>query len=313
MYFEKTPLRISLFGGSTDHPSFLRNFNKSLIISFASNLNTYVGFGIDKFGYNSIQKKYLINYSKREEATKKNISNELVKSFIEYFEIPPATFYLSSDVFSKGSGLASSSSYLVGLTKSYFKFKNRVINDLKVAKISLEIEKRFNKNCGYQDPYSCAIDGFKYLESKDGKNVKYQNLNNNIFKNYDFYLMPTEISRNSKLILNSIEKNYTKITPIFDIAKEALHHIKNNNFNKTLTLLNQSWIEKKKTSSKILSHTKLLKIDEMLNNEETVLSHKLLGAGGGGFFLIIVKKNSKIKSDVLKRIIKIKPNDFNQK
>jgi len=50
--------------------------------------------------------------------------------------------------------------------------------------------------------------------------------------------------------------------------------------------LNESWIQKKKTSSTITENKSIQDIDKTLNDNETVLAHKLCGAGNGGFFLV---------------------------
>ena len=62
MIISKTPFRISLFGGSTDHPFFIKLYKKSLIINFSCNLKTHVTLYQDKFGYNTNQQKYILNY-----------------------------------------------------------------------------------------------------------------------------------------------------------------------------------------------------------------------------------------------------------
>ena len=45
MYIAHCPLRISLFGGSTDSPYFVEKYGYGSVISFASNLKTYVTVG----------------------------------------------------------------------------------------------------------------------------------------------------------------------------------------------------------------------------------------------------------------------------
>ena len=41
MIISSCPLRISLVGGSTDHPDFLKKYKKGAVISFASSLKAY--------------------------------------------------------------------------------------------------------------------------------------------------------------------------------------------------------------------------------------------------------------------------------
>ena len=71
MYIASCPLRVSLFGGSTDNPYFVEKYGRGSVISFTSNLKTYVAISQDTIGYNN-QGKYIINYSRREEVSSIN-------------------------------------------------------------------------------------------------------------------------------------------------------------------------------------------------------------------------------------------------
>jgi galactokinase/mevalonate kinase-like predicted kinase len=54
--------------------------------------------------------------------------------------------------------------------------------------------------------------------------------------------------------------------------------------------MNQSWEQKKKTSSTITESEIIQEMDSKLCLNKTVLSHKLCGAGNGGFFLTFSEK-----------------------
>ena len=53
MYIASCPLRVSLFGGSTDNPYFVEKYGRGSVISFASSLKTYITLHEDKLGYNT--------------------------------------------------------------------------------------------------------------------------------------------------------------------------------------------------------------------------------------------------------------------
>ena len=109
MIIASCPLRISLFGGSTDNPYFIEKFEFGSVISFTCDLKTYVTISQDKIGFNKDQHKYIINYSKREEVVSiEEIQNDVVRVVLQYFNIPPVQVTLTSDAYSQGSGLASS-------------------------------------------------------------------------------------------------------------------------------------------------------------------------------------------------------------
>ena len=52
MFIASCPLRVSLFGGSTDNPFFVEKYGYGSVISFACNLKTYITLHKDKLGYN---------------------------------------------------------------------------------------------------------------------------------------------------------------------------------------------------------------------------------------------------------------------
>lgn len=293
MFIASCPLRISLFGGSTDNPSFIKQYGYGSVISFSSNLNTYVTLTQDvRFGYNQHGHKYILNYSKREEVSEiSEIKNELIKSVLEEFNLPPVSISLTSDVYSHGSGLASSSSYIISLIKAISLFNNLNLTDNEICSIAYQVELKTNPYCGYQDPYGCGIAGFKRMDFTQNS-VKYEFLPNDLFKIYDAHLIYTGITRNSTEILKNISENIEKSKPLLqmvDIAQNALY---SRNYNKFIDLINESWECKKDTSPYIVGNDTIKNMDEQLKNNPSVLAHKLCGAGSGGFFLTFSEKDS---------------------
>ena len=53
MFISSCPLRVSLFGGSTDNPVFVERYGYGSVISFACSLKTYITLHKDKLGYNN--------------------------------------------------------------------------------------------------------------------------------------------------------------------------------------------------------------------------------------------------------------------
>ena len=54
MYIASCPLRVSLFGGSTDNPYFVEKYGRGSVISFTSTLKTYVTISQDIIGLSLI-------------------------------------------------------------------------------------------------------------------------------------------------------------------------------------------------------------------------------------------------------------------
>ena len=293
MIIASCPLRISLFGGSTDNPYFVDKYGYGSVISFTSNLKTYVTISQDKFGFNKDQHKYLINYSRREEVSNvSEIQNDVVRVVLEHFSMPPVQVTLTSDAYSQGSGLASSSSYIISLIKACCIFSNRRMTDHEICKLAHELEISFNPYCGYQDPYGCGMGGFKRIEFMGNNRVKYEFLPSSILDNFDTHLVFTGVTRNSRPVLKRVTENLDKIKPIVETVDKAHDAILSENHLEFFKLLQEGWTQKKNTSSTITENQIIKDIDSSLEESETILAHKLCGAGNGGFFLTFSEKNA---------------------
>jgi D-glycero-alpha-D-manno-heptose-7-phosphate kinase len=293
MIIASCPLRVSLFGGSTDNPYFVEKFGYGSVISFTCDLKTYVTISQDKFGFNKDQHKYIINYSVREEvSTIQEIKNDVVRVVLEYFDMPPVQVTLTSDAYSQGSGLASSSSYIISLIKACILFLDIHMTDIEICKLAYELELKFNPYCGYQDPYGCGIGGFKKIEFIKGGIVKYDFLSTKLFQLYDMHLVFTGVTRNSKSVLKDVTDNIDKAKPLLGTLDRSYNAIIQNDYGKFLNYLNKSWIQTKKTSSTITENFSIQEIDTYLNENDTVIAHKLCGAGNGGFFLVFSEKDN---------------------
>lgn len=282
------PLRISLVGGSTDHPKFLEKYGTGSVISFASNLHTYITLHQDIFGATALDKKYIINYSKRESVNAiSQIENELVRNCFEYLNVEHLNCFMTSDVFSSGSGLASSSAYLLALIKSVYALRNEHITEFEVCKLAEKIEKTFNPLVGQQDFYG-SMGGLKKIKFYKNQDPDIRYLSASIFSQMDLYLVYTGVLRNSTAVLESLD--IEKSIPLLKDVEELEFAINANDLNLFHTVINRTWTNKKATSKYICENELLVNLDNQLINDTNVLSHKLLGAGNGGYFLIFTEK-----------------------
>jgi D-glycero-alpha-D-manno-heptose-7-phosphate kinase len=285
------PLRISLVGGSTDHPRFIEKYKTGSVISFPCNLKVYVTLHQDKLGVNSIEKYSIINYSKQERVKDiKNIKNDVVRNCLEYFKLDNINCSLTSDVFSNGTGLASSSAYLLALIKAITIFKNVKLTNLEICNLAEKIEKSFNPLVGQQDFYG-SLAGLKRINFFHNKQPEIKLLPNNIFNELDCYILYTGVHRSSTNILETI--NVDKSFALLSDVNELENAILNNNINKFNDIINISWENKKNTSSSICSKKSIIEIESKLSKDSRVLSHKLCGAGNGGFFVFFCNKGTK--------------------
>lgn len=282
----KTPLRISLAGGSTDLQEYLNKYGEGKVVSFTPNLYTYI---ILK---KSITKYYKIVYSKIENVVSvDDIQNDIAREVLSYFEMPPVEVVFTADIPSSGSGLASSSSYLISMIKACLEFKKETMTIEQLGKLAIEIERRFNPLTGYQDIFGCLYDGLKSLSfDKNGlSNVNI--LSEEIFKVLDFHLIPVGNTRKSTGILSTID--FSEVRKLCYLADDMISCVCMRDYEGVCKIINEGWEIKKKTSPDIVNGS-VDKIESSIKDRKDILAYRLLGAGSGGYFLIITPKGSEI-------------------
>lgn len=295
MIVASCPLRISLVGGSTDHPYFIDKYQNGSVISFPSNLRTYITIHRDVFGINTIDENYNLNYSRRE--TVKNISdiqNEMLRHCFEFLNVERINCSLVSDIYSAGSGLAASSAYLQALIKAIHVWRNEPITEFEVCRMAEKIERKFNPLVGQQDFYG-SMGGLKRINFHKNHDPTIKYLNTKIFKNMDIYLLYTGVLRNSTKVLETL--NVDKSLPLLEDVNDLELAIMGGDVSHFNYVMKRSWKNKKQTSNLICENEVLVDLDNKLSYDRRVLSHKLCGAGNGGYFLIFSQKYSSLEKE----------------
>ena len=288
MIIASCPLRVSLLGGSTDLEDFINHYGSGQVISFPVNLYTYVSINKRYDG------KFLIQYSEIESVTEiSKIKNDLVRVVLEYFNISThITVALNADIPSHGSGLSSSSSFMIAMIKATSKFKEIELSDYEICELALQLERKFNPLVGRQDPLGCGLKGFKHLEFNHNKKTKITPFSNSYFKKFDLYLIPiSEKGRKSTTILKSLDLKERKL--IYDKVEKGIEYLNRKEYKKFNNLVLNSWEQKKKTSPLIITPN-VTKLENKIKNTPIPLYYKLCGAGGGGYLLLIKEKTDNI-------------------
>jgi D-glycero-alpha-D-manno-heptose-7-phosphate kinase len=287
--FSKCSLRISLAGGSTDLEAFVEDNGYGSVISFPCNLYTYITLFNDTNGYNNHLNKYIINYTKREEVSHiKNIENDVAREVLKFFNCKPLNLSFNADVFSDGSGLASSSSYLISCIRAVAEHKEIQMSEFDICNLALKIERLFNPLTGYQDIYGCGLNGFKKLNFSKGKKIKVEYLDSSFLNVFDMYLLYTNAKRKSTSLLETLDME--KVKEVLPLTLSMESSIKNKDYSCFLEIINEGWKRKKETSSLMVSNPDVLALDNALEEDKDILAHKLCGAGNGGYFLIFRKR-----------------------
>ncbi len=306
MIISKTPFRISFVGGGTDNLK-KQNFTGYVV---STTINKFIYVGINKKFDNKIR----FSYSKTENVNNyKNLKHEMLRETFKYFKIKNGLEIISvGDIPSSGSGLGSSSSFLVGLINCINVIKKLNLSIKKIAEIACHIEiKILKKPIGMQDQYSAAFGGFNHMIFNKNK-VRIKKLIipkkrlNKLEKN--LFLFYSNLSRKSKKILSKVKKNNNNSTlkKISKLTKKFIEELKYGNLDNIGKILHEGWNLKKGLSS----GTTNISLNKMYNFaiKSGANGGKLLGAGGGGFFLFYVPRNK--QQIFIKKMKKYKKVDF---
>tara|TARA_Y100000816_G_scaffold99435_1_gene69301 strand:+ start:13362 stop:14354 length:993 start_codon:yes stop_codon:yes gene_type:complete len=304
----KTPLRVSLFGGGTDFPTWF-NKNGGMTISIA----------IDKCCYILLRElpkifpfKYRLRYFKTE--TSKNVSNirhPSIKAILKKYNISDCNFeiYHSSDIPGL-SGLGSSSAFTVSLINSIHSWNSIILGKKELSKKAIYVERKLLKeSVGHQDQYSTTFGGFNVIKYSKKKTEIKRLLISEKKKNFfidNCLLVYTGIQRRADPIekdkLKNIIKNRDNLIKMNKITLEAKKIFESNTIEflpKIGELLQKSWKLKKQLSPMVSTS----KIDKLYNFgiQNGAIGGKLLGAGGGGYILFLTK-NKNDQKNLIKRL-----------
>lgn len=294
MIISRTPFRISFFGGGTDYPTWYKE-NGGAVLSTT----------IDKYCYISCRPlppffkyKHRIVYSISEQVSDiDKIIHPAVRESFRFMGIAKGLEIHHDGDLPARSGLGSSSSFTVGLLKTLYAFKGKMVTKQKLALEAIHVEQNMIKeNVGSQDQVSAAFGGFNKIDFKsDGSfNVASVVLSKERLQELQNHLMLffTGFSRiASDIAKEQIEKildNRKQLLAISEMVDEAISILNSErDIYEFGELLHESWKIKRSFSEKI-SNQHIDGIYEAAR-DSGALGGKILGAGGGGFMLIFAK------------------------
>ncbi len=301
MIITKTPLRIGFVGGGTDIPAYYKKYTGSLI---SAAINKYIYIIVNK----KFDSKIRVSYSTTEIVdTVDQINHPSVREAMKLLDIDGGIEILSiSDIPSQGTGLGSSSTFLVGLLNALHAYKSEYASKEQLAEEAIKIEREILKEAGgKQDQYMAAYGGINLLTFNENESVFVNPVSLDINKleklksNMAFFY--TGISRKSSHIHVDMEKKisnnldaYHKMKGLSTGFYKALY---DNDINKLGQILNENWELKKSQSEKISTNF----IDDLYKKALSLgaLGGNLIGAGGGGFFIFIIDSENKEKLNAL--------------
>ncbi len=304
MIITRTPFRVTLGGGGTDLPSF---YEKHGGFIFA--------MGIDKYMYVSINRpvvdrKIRLHYTQSEVVDHvSQVRHELVREALKFHEIEDALEISSMADLPAGTGVGSSSCYLVGLLAALHQYRRDYVSLEALAEEACHIELSvLGKGIGKQDQYMAAFGGLTVLEIEpDGSvDVRPVSLSGGALANFlaHTHIYYTGLVRDAVEVLADqngamrttlADKRSTvedSLCAIKDLGYRILEAIHTENFDDWGLLLHEHWVNKKRMSSKI-SVSRIDALYDEVRERFGVLGGKIIGAGGGGFLMLYSRDDSR--------------------
>ena len=293
MIATRTPFRITFGGGGTDLPAFYQKHGGYILAA-----------GIDKYMYVTLNvpcadRLVRLHYTQSEMVARTaELKHELAREALLRHGIDDAIEISSLADLPAGTGLGSSSCYLVGLLNAVRAHLSlgTTAADLAEEACTIEIDV-LQKPIGRQDPYMAAYGGLTELSiSRDGSvdvrriDLPREMVDVLISKTHLYY---TNVQRPAVEILEEERKALQagnseaeeSLRGMLAAGLEIGEAIKACDFDRFGTLLHKHWTLKKRLSPKI----QLEGIDEiydLVRKEYGVLGGKIAGAGGGGFLML---------------------------
>lgn len=293
MIVSRTPFRVTLGGGGTDLPSF-----------YEKNGGYVVAMGIDKYMYVALNvpyadRKVRLHYTQSETCDRAaELRHELAREALLLHGIYDGIEIASLADLPAGTGLGSSSCYLVGLLLSIRAYLARPATFEQVADEACCIElDTLGKPIGKQDQYMAAAGGITELHIDRDGTVRVERIRLPEYASDELtsstHLYYTNVRRTATDILAEqtrslragrgvVEENLRKIKEIGYKIGDALRE---HDFDTFGRLTHEHWLAKKELSPSVVV-TEAERIYQYVREEFGVLGGKIAGAGGGGFLML---------------------------
>jgi D-glycero-alpha-D-manno-heptose-7-phosphate kinase len=304
MIITRTPFRVTLGGGGTDLPSY---YEKHGGFVFA--------MGIDKFMYIMVNPPTMdtmirLHYSRSETVDHvSELQHELAREALVFHGIENRIEISSMADLPAGTGLGSSSAYLVGLLTALHHFRRWHVPLQELAEEACTIELDvLGKGIGKQDQYLAAFGGLCVLEIARDGTVDVRQVRMPSGAVYDFiantHLYYTGMRRNAVEVLrdqdeamksNGATRNgqvEDALHRIKELGYRTLSAVEEEDFDTWGMLLDEHWRHKRRMSDKISNGT-VDTLYEHVRRHFGVLGGKIIGAGGGGFLMLYCPRDHK--------------------
>lgn len=314
MIISRTPLRISFVGGGSDLQSFYKN-RPGAVISTA--INKYIYITVNKKFDNKIR---VSHYLKTENVNKvSEIEHNLIRECLKMVGIKRGIEVTSmADIPSEGTGLGSSSAYIVGLLNALYAHLGKHVNAERLSREAAKIEIDILKSpIGKQDHYIAAYGGLQYIQFNPDESVYVDPIiclsETKLELEKRLLLLYTGITRSANTILKDQNENMKSkknkidtMTKMAALAKKMQQSLNRNDTEPIGEILHKNWLLKKTMAEGVSSP----QIDQWYKKAQKngARGGKILGAGGGGFLLLFAEPRYHKK--ILNSLPKLSSLDF---
>ena len=289
---------MTLGGGGTDLAAFYGRHGGYIL-----------ALGIDKYMYVALNvpwadRKVRLHYTQSEVTDRvRDLRHDLAREALLAHGIEDAIEVASLADLPAGTGLGSSSCYLVGLLNAIRTYLARptTFEDLADEACVIELE-TLKKSIGKQDQYMAAAGGLTELHiDRDGK-VRVERLQLPGYAIADLvaktHLYYTNVQRSTSDILveqsTALHDDDAMTTDamlrIREIGSAIGEAICNCDFDRFGQLMHEHWLLKKRLSDKV-TFPEIDELYEYVRSEFGVTGGKVAGAGGGGFLMLYCPNN----------------------
>ncbi len=302
MIIVRTPLRVSFFGGGTDHPSWFGRPEPGGVLSTS----------IDKFVYIQLRKlpavfdfNYRVAWGMLEEVKSiAEIQHPVVRAVLEHYGPDKESGYeviYNADLPSR-SGLGSSSAFTVSMLHAFLGDHGKLCSKRFLATEAIRVEQELlSEPVGSQDQIAAAYGGLNRIDFEpDGSfrvspirmtQKRRAQLEGRLMMFFTGFIRSASAVELSKI--KEFDNRQAEMHRLYEMVSEgqAILEDESRSLDDFGRLLHEGWMNKRALSTEVSSPA----IDRAYDAARAAgaLGGKLLGAGGGGFLLVYAPPEKK--------------------
>jgi D-glycero-alpha-D-manno-heptose-7-phosphate kinase len=306
MILTRTPFRVTLGGGGTDLPSFYEKHG-GYVLASAIDKYMYVALNVP-FADRLVRLHYTASETVEDAGS---LKHELAREALLRHGLRTTVEVASLADLPAGTGLGSSSCYLVGLLNAVRSYLELPATAEILAGEACDIELGvLRKPIGKQDQYMAAYGGLTELRIDKSGNVTVERLQLPAHAIAEFvsktHLYYTHIRRDATDILakqdaamratpaspSSSPAVEASLLEIKDIGEMIGNAFRAADFDRFGELMHAHWLAKRRLSRDVTVEP-MERLYDLLRQDYGVIGGKVVGAGGGGFMMLYCRDGGK--------------------